>query len=162
MKRDEQGYLVFRNLTEWKQNSAYADTHVSTSQSEHQIRKLLLGDYGVDAVMVGERQGGQIVLAFELKGQHYQIPVRRARIENESQSQVARLTRQAWRVLHWYLKSLLEIRFLTPLEEQLMPFLMLETEHGNIRAAEAILGGLLRPALPEPHGEVIDGEWKEE
>ena len=164
MKRDEQGYLVFGNVTEWKEYTKYTDTTSSTAKSQAEIQRLLIDEYGAEEVIISERQGGQIVVAFRWKGKGYVIPVRRAKIKGENQKQVARLQRQAMRVLRWYLKNLLLMRFLTSEEELLMPHMMLQTSQGNVRAADAILGGLLRPALPEgkkpENGKDVEGEFQ--
>lgn len=161
MHRDEEGYLVFDSVTEWKKHTAYHDTRESTAKSQGEIQRLLIDRYGAEEVITSERQGGQIVVAFRWKGKGYVIPVRRARIEGETQKQVARLRRQAMRVLRWYLKNLLLMRFLTSEEELLMPHMMLETPQGNVRAADAVLGGLLRPALPPGEEKLIEGEFTE-
>lgn len=162
MKRDEEGYLVFDNLTEWQKSTAYTTTTESTAQSQAQIQRLLIDKYGADEVIVSERQGGQTVVAFHWRGKPYIIPVRRAKIRGEKQKDVVRLQRQAMRTLLHYLKNLLMIRLLTSEEELLMPHMMLETPQGNMRAADAILGGLLRPALPPGNeGGLIEGEFTE-
>jgi len=161
MKRDREGNLVFDNLTEWRAKTSYSDTTVSTAKTQAEIQRLLIDDYAADQVVISERQGGQFAVAFQLKGEGYVIPVRRARIAEETVSQVARLQRQAMRLLYWYLKNLLAIQLLTPLEESLIPYMMLETADGPVRAADAILGGLLRPALAPPDGDIVDGEFTE-
>lgn len=159
MKRDQEGYLVFDNLTEWQKSTAYTTTTESTAESQVQIQRLLIDKYGADEVITSERQGGQIVVAFKWQGTGYIIPIRRAKIRGETQPQIARLQRQAMRVLFWHLKNLLALQFLNPLEELLMPYMMLETPQGNVRAADAILGGLLRPALPEGRQD-IEGDFQ--
>jgi len=162
MKRDEQGNLVFGNVTEWKKHTKYTDTGSSTSKSQAEIQRLLIDEYGAEEVIISERQGGQIVVAFRWKGKGYVIPVRRARIRGETRAQVARLQRQVMRVLRWYLKNLLLMRFLTSEEELLMPHMMLEGPDGRpVRAVDAILSGALRPALPPGKEEAVEGEFTE-
>lgn len=161
MHRDEEGYLVFENVTEWRKETRYYDTRVSTAQSQAEIQRMLMDHYKADQVIISERQGGQIVVAFEWKNRRYVIPVRRAKIEGETKRDIDRLMRQAFRVLHWYLKGVLEMRFLVPEEEMLMPFQMLEVGDRQVRVADAVLGGLLRPALPPGHEEPIEGEFTE-
>jgi hypothetical protein len=54
------------------------------------------------------------------------------------------------------------MRFLVLEEEMLMPFQMLQAGDQQIRVADAILGGLLRPALPPgDEDEPIEGEFTE-
>lgn len=161
MKRDNQGNLVFTSLTEWREHTNYANTVIDTAKSQGQIQRLLIDDYAAQEVIISERQGGQVVVAFRWEGEGYVIPVRRAKIAGETQSQIARLQRQAMRVLFWYLKNLLAIRFLTSMKELLMPHMMLETPEGNIRAADAVLGGLLTPALPPGKDDTVEGAYTE-
>lgn len=161
MHRDEEGHLVFDNVTEWKKHTAYHDTRQSTGQSQAEIQRLLIDKYGAEEVIVSERQGGQVVVAFKWQGKGYMLPVRRAKIKGETRQQVARLQRQAMRVLRWYLKNLLLMRFLTSEEELLMPHMMLDTPGGTVRAADAILGGLLTPALPPGKDQTVEGQFVE-
>jgi len=162
MKRDQEGYLVFDNVTEWREETRYYDTTVATAKSQVDIQRMLMDRYKADQVIISERQGGQIVVAFEWKGKRYVIPVRRAKIRGETKRDIDRLMRQAFRVLHWYLKGILEMRFLVLEEEMLMPFQMLQAGDQQIRVADAILGGLLRPALPPgDEGGLIEGEFTE-
>jgi len=161
MRRDEEGYLVFDNVTEWRRETRYHDTRVSTAKSQAEIQRMLMDHYEADQVIISERQGGQIVVAFEWKDKRYVIPIRRAKIQEEAKKEIDRLMRQAFRVLHWYLKGVLEMRFLVPEEEMLMPFQMLQAGDQQIRVADAVLGGLLRPALPPGEEEPIEGEFTE-
>jgi len=161
MKRDQEGHLVFDSVTEWKEHTKYTDTTSSTAKSQAEIQRLLIDEYGAEEVIISERQGGQIVVAFRWKGKGYVIPVRRAKIKGETKAQVARLQRQVMRVLRWYLKNLLLMRFLTSEEELLMPHMMLQAGDHQIRVADAVLGGLLRPALPPGEEEPIEGEFTE-
>jgi len=161
MRRDEEGYLVFESKSEWREHTRYDTTRVSTAKSEQDIKAMLLAYYGADEVVISERQGGQVVIGFIWRGERYLIPVRRAKIDGETEQDIARLVRQAYRVLYHYLKGVLEMEFLVPMEETLMPFMMLEAGDRRIRVADAILGGLLRPALPPGEGEPIEGEFME-
>lgn len=160
MERDEQGYLVFASMTEWRENTAYHGTTVSTAKSMADIRRLLIDKFRAEEVIVSERQGGQVAVAFKWRGKGYVIPVRRAKLRRETQSQIARLQRQAMRALLHYLKNLLLVRFLTSEEELLMPHMMIEGPDGrSVRAASAVLSGALRPALPSGKEEVVEGEF---
>lgn len=162
MRRNEEGFLVFDNRTEWRESTPYASTTVSAAKSEMDIKRLLLDEYKAEEVIISERQGGQAVIAFAFQEERFLIIVRRAKIRKETQEDMVRLRRQAYRVLHWYLKALLEMRFLMPEKELLMPFMMLNVGDKVVRVADAILGGLLMPALPPgSQGDVIEGETRE-
>jgi len=121
---------------------------------------LLIDEWKAEYVVIGERQGGQLLVRFEWNGRRYAIPVRRACIRGETVARVAKLQRQAMRVLYWYLKNLLLMRFLTSEEELLMPHMMLETPRGDVRVADAVLGGLLRPALGSGD-DPVEGDFRE-
>ncbi len=160
MKRDERGRMVFRSGSEWRKNTMYADTTVSTSKSQADIQRLLIDRFEASQVAMIERQGGQVAVAFDWQGRSYLIPVQRALIEGETVKEVAQTNRQAMRVLWWYLKSLLQMRFLMSDAELLLPYQMLDTPNGGkARLGEIVAGGLLQ-ALPAPRGEVVDGQTR--